>query len=1369
VSDPGEPQAPPPPQVPPAAVQLNPPNRPNRPGRMRRWVVRPFVWGLLLVVSLLAAGLLLIQSRFAHEQALARLVTVATTFLGGRKIQIGAVDYSFFPPALEVSNVVIPGPRPGDPPVLRAPFARLGLAVRDLRGRVFDLEQIEAVRPEVYIQVNADGSTNLPAFVLPQGGGGRRQLDVRLGHILVQDGVFRLNELRSPLSLDARAVWARLIGRAERHGEGGSRQDYLVTVQEVALKLPRALPYRLTLSARGSIVPEKGRVAIATARIAGPDLSLRADGFIDYLAANRRIELHCAGEGATHLVNRLGYVTDPIAGPFSLRGRFDFHQDAWSYSGTLSSPRVATLGRVFTDAAVTFLGGGKRLDVKVDRARYAGGALSGQVGIEYAKQTREGVPVALDLDLSGLEIQQLIADQFPGQDLPIVGGLVGRAGGKLKYQFSHLALATGTGRADLHVQGESGGGLPLEGDLPIALDRGVISATHLHLTSPGQDITSSGFTYDIPHARGRLDFQLVSQDVSPLNPVLAGHPKPGEPPAMWLPTQGRGTAAGTYTFDHADYNLQLALDLHDAVAPVTRADSVHGSLSLSPRAVDDLRLELTREGGAVMVTGRVPLPAPGRTAAGEPLALAVDAVQWPADDLGYFLPPQMSGVVKGQLSGRVDLSGPIEQPETRIEAQAQNLEVEGFALGKARFVASYAKGHFAVQEGQVEMPAGIAVVRGSYDELTRSLDATLTATGLSLAAAPFRDPLGGALTGRLSVDAAASGTLDQPKAMVSIRGRDLALDGRPMTEQTGQQAETQVVATWTGERLDVQGSLLGLASFQGGGRLDRKGADLAIEVRSDNLGAIARAFSPQPLPDLSGSLVGTLGLGASFGSKVYRAAVRLSDLRLQYAGHNISSREPVVAEVTPERVTLRSFYLGEPGTENELVLSGGFGLKRGVPLDLRFQSTLAASWAELFLPGTKVQGALEVLGVVRGTAGNPVLSGQGEIHNGQFILSSLAQSVDNVTGTLSFNRDRIVIDELRGRLGGGTVRASGSFSLPGGGRETDYRFEVAANDISLRFPEFLLNRGNAELSVISNGNSGGRQIVGQVNLQRSLYVEDITVDPLLLLQRLILQRQRLLAAETDDFQSTTQLAITVTGPDALRVRNNLANLAGDIDLTIRGSVARPVVFGKVTVNPGGTLVFNDNKYEVLRGNLSFDNAAKIDPVIDLVAQTEIQGFNVTLNLGGTFEKPDVHFASDTNLADLEIFSLVATGSRPSAEGSYTPPPAADQQAAPGDVARQFLYGQAASALTKRVGTLFGFDRFRIDPLTSAVGQPVSGVGFTVGKRLSKDIFVTYSYDPTNNRQSVVQVEWQLRKNVTLVLTQVGDGTYTVDAQWERRF
>jgi translocation and assembly module TamB len=188
---------------------------------------------------------------------------------------------------------------------------------------------------------------------------------------------------------------------------------------------------------------------------------------------------------------------------------------------------------------------------------------------------------------------------------------------------------------------------------------------------------------------------------------------------------------------------------------------------------------------------------------------------------------------------------------------------------------------------------------------------------------------------------------------------------------------------------------------------------------------------------------------------------------------------------------------------------------------------------------------------------------------------------------------------------------------------------------------------------------------------------------------------------------------------------------------------------------------------VQRGTLRFSNPERIDPVVDLVASTEVQGFNITLTLGGTLEHPDIHLASDSNLADLEIFSLIAGSQRPT-DNPLPPQTTAEQQADPNQLARQFLYGQAASAITKRVGTLLRFDRFRIDPVAVA-GQPTSGIGVTVGKRLSKDVFVTYSTLPTTSQQYIVQVEWQARKNVVLVLTRVGDGSYAIDAQWQRRF
>ncbi|HSG40141.1 MAG TPA: translocation/assembly module TamB domain-containing protein, partial [Thermoanaerobaculia bacterium] len=369
-------------------------------------------------------------------------------------------------------------------------------------------------------------------------------------------------------------------------------------------------------------------------------------------------------------------------------------------------------------------------------------------------------------------------------------------------------------------------------------------------------------------------------------------------------------------------------------------------------------------------------------------------------------------------------------------------------------------------------------------------------------------------------------------------------------------------------------------------------------------------------------------------------------------------------------------------------------------------------------------------------------------------------------GFLSFNRDRITIEEMQARFGNGTVEvAQGTLILPGSGRELSYRLDLQARGISMRFPEFLLNRGDALITLAST--EGGRRISGNVDLERSLYVEDVPIDLLAVIRNLF-ERQRQELVETDDFQATTELALDIRGPDALRVRNNVANLTGDIQLRVDGTVAQPVLFGEVEVNEGGTLVFSDNEYEVQRGLLTFGSTSRIDPVIDLVATTEIQQFDITLNIGGTLNQPDINFSSDSNLADLEILGLIATGARP--DLGTVPDRPANQDAAASRAAQDFLVGQAASAISKRVGQLFPFDRFQVFvPENQGSGQTSTGLGVTVGRRLSRDVFVTYTYDPASNQQYIVQVEWQVRKNVTMVLTREGDDSFAIDAQWQRRF
>lgn len=1350
-----EPEEPSPPET-----ALPPPLR-RRHGRVRRWVVRPFFWGLLLLFALIAGTWFFFQSQLARERVLARVVTQAERFLG-RDIQIGDVDYAFFPPALELRDIVIPGPRPGDPPVLEAPFARVQIAVRDFRGRVFDLEQIEVVRPRVYLQFNQDGTDNLPDFRFGQRRGPKR-FDVRVGHILIQNGTLQVNESRLPLQVDARAIWGRLVGRAERGGEGGNRLDALVTAQEVVTTLPRAKPYPFTLSVKGSLVPEQGQVRIASARFVGADLAGTAEGLVAYRAPDRRVELEIKAEGAARLANRLGYLKDPIEGPAKVNARVRWTKESWSYDGRATSPQLAMLDRVFEDVEASFQGRREQLDVQVDRARYAGGTLEGLITVD-TQEDEPGTPIALDLGYADLSLQKVIRDQFPGEELPIVSGLSGRVRGTLEYRFNTEAAVAGTGRADVQVRAASEGGLPIAGTLPIVLDRGVVSSRDLRLTAPGQVITSNGFTYDLQRGTGALDFRLVSQNVGPLYPLLAGRQAPGEEPPFWLPTRGRGVAEGTATFARRDLALRVRLDLQDVTAPVTTADQVRGSFLFTPRAVDELRLEMVRGPGALMVTGRVPLPEEGRRTASQPLTLAVDAAQWPASGLAYFLGPELARQVEGELTGRVDLSGTADRLNGRIDAQARDLRVAGATLGRAEARASFESGRITIEEGRLDMPAGTLYAQGSFDQATEALSFTVLAPSLSLSADPFQPYLNGELTGRMSIQAAASGTLSQPRATVSVRGQGLALRGRPL----GEDRETSAVAVWDGQRVDVRGSLLGLASFQGGGPLSRQGADLSVELRTDQLGALARALSPRPLPDFSGSLVGTLTAEADFPAETWRAGLWLSDLRLRYQDRTIASREPVVLAVTPERVVIESFYLGEPETENEIILSGSVALAENVPLDLRFQSTVAANWVDLFLPQEyRIEGALDVLGSIRGTLDDPSLRGQGEIRGANAIVPGLAQEIENVQGFLSFNSDRITVVEMRARLGNGTVQVTnGDLTLPGPGRTLSYRLDLLAEDISLRFPEFLLNRGDASITIAST--ETGQVIRGDITLERSLYVQDVPLDLLAFIQALF-QRQRLEVPPTGTLEAKTQLALAIRGPDALRVRNNVANLQGDVSLTIRGTVAQPVIFGEVEVAEGGTLVFSGNEYEVQRGILTFSNPNRIDPLIDLVATTEIQRFNITLTLGGTLDKPDVSFASDSNLADLEILGLIATGERPDLADAVPARPA-DQDVAASQAARDFLFGQAASEISRRVGRLFPFDRFQIFvPQTAGGGQLSSGVGVTVGRRLSRDVFVTYTYNPATTQQYIVQVEWQVRKNVTLILTQEGDESYAIDAQWQRRF
>ncbi|MCM2269935.1 MAG: translocation/assembly module TamB, partial [Thermoanaerobaculia bacterium] len=178
------------------------------------------------------------------------------------------------------------------------------------------------------------------------------------------------------------------------------------------------------------------------------------------------------------------------------------------------------------------------------------------------------------------------------------------------------------------------------------------------------------------------------------------------------------------------------------------------------------------------------------------------------------------------------------------------------------------------------------------------------------------------------------------------------------------------------------------------------------------------------------------------------------------------------------------------------------------------------------------------------------------------------------------------------------------------------------------------------------------------------------------------------------------------------------------------------------------------------------NPTRIDPLLDVVAATRVQEYDVRLQLSGPLSRPITAFSSDPPLPDLEILGLITTGA-PLESGLLTDVQPGGPEGSASVAAEALLYGQAASLVGARVGRLFGFDRIRVEPLTA--NDAVSTARVTVGKRISSRLFVTYSYDPSSTAQDIIQVEWRLSDRLQLVLTQNGDESYAVDARWEKRF
>jgi translocation and assembly module TamB len=420
-------------------------------------------------------------------------------------------------------------------------------------------------------------------------------------------------------------------------------------------------------------------------------------------------------------------------------------------------------------------------------------------------------------------------------------------------------------------------------------------------------------------------------------------------------------------------------------------------------------------------------------------------------------------------------------------------------------------------------------------------------------------------------------------------------------------------------------------------------------------------------------------------------------------------------------------------------------------VDLRFLSSFSSDITS--------GGSAQVNAAFAGTLSNPSITGRIHIENASGRLADFPTGLSAITGDLIFDATRLHFENLTAQAGGGTLHLTGSINYT----ERPVRYDITARSDStrIRYPEGMswLTAGSLRLT----GTTEGGLLSGRVTVERVTLAGGLEVAG-----SLFSTKEGINGPSTSSpFLRNLQFDIqAVSTPDA-RMQWPGAELEAEADLRVRGTWEHPIILGHIHVL-SGDLLFHGNRYRVARGDINFANPFRLDPVVNVEASTTIQQYEITLNFNGPASKLTLAYRSDPPLPAQDIVTLLALG-QTSSEG--TSRSAGNSQSTSGATA--LLSEAVSSQVGGRLEKLFGITNFRVDPALVGVGSTGSGQNaaarVTVQQQVTRNITITYISNVGSTQEQVIQVEYNVNRNVSIVALRDYNGTFGIDVKIKKRF
>jgi TamB, inner membrane protein subunit of TAM complex len=1350
--------------------------------RVRRLVLR-----LLALVAAVVAALLVTLFTIDLGPALREAAEQQGSRYMERPLRIGRLSAKLTPGEFLVEDLVIEGRSPSDRPFFKAKTITVKLPWWSIISRELVIESVAMTDWEMVIETWQGGRHNFPKVTPKTKRQGPPAFITTVKSVVASRGHLIYQDHGTPWGIVASNLTVQLVKSAPTNDYRGRSTFSGGTVQIMGYQ-----PFRLDM---------QSRFKLNGAKVEFDRIDLISDGARS--VATGVADIPRWPEQLYQVRSKIDFPTQKniffhgqkfaVSGTGDFTGTFHLFKGGRELKGSFASPVAGVNDWRFPNLRGSVLWLPDRLEITNATSELSGG--TARFDYRMAPFGRLATPTLAtwDVEYKDVDLARL-TDFLETQGLRLSGRASGR--NRLEWPLGKWAQKKGNGEAIVQppagmspmtralaanlvaelsaLPEETGpfnprvslGYQPMAGRIVYAIDPEWI---RLERSWAATDRTYVEFEGQTAFGeRSRIPFHVTSLDWQESDRLLAAIMTAFGSPTGAVPVGGYGEFDGVFLDAFRRPRIQGTMRSErmrawDVVWGTGRAD-----LAIENSYVFVSNATMTSGEREIRADGQFALGYPRRDG-GDEIDARIRVTRWPLAQLRHAFNLD-EYPIEGTVSGEYQLYGKYQTP---LGFGRLNIQ-KGTAYGETFEVATAAlrfEGNGVRLDG-IEIKKSTGGLTGAawigWDG-TYSFNADAARIPVeSLASVAFpKAPL----SGRLQFNATGAGTFEEPRYDVKLGVDDLFAGDEGIGQLSGRLALRGELLT-----LDLEAASPRLV-VSGSGRIaltPEMDAEVTVRFRETSLDPYVRFFEPRLSPFTTAIVGGTMRVVGELSNldhlmidtKVEQLDMKLFDYRVRNEG-------PIELVLDQNRLEIGAFHLVGEGTK--LQLDGEMNLREK---SIGIQATGDANLGILqgFFRNLRSRGTAALKAEINGRLDDPIFAGSATISDGRLRHFSLPHSLESINGTLSFDASGIRVDDVQGRLGGGTVTFGGRIGLNGFALG-DLSLTAVGERMSVRYPEGFRSIIDADLGL--QGSIGSLVLNGTVVVQDGVWSRRIETSPDLF--NLTGGSPGSLVNGATVTTLPLRFDIGIVAASSLRIENNIANMVASADLRLQGTYDRPLLFGRAEIERGD-VVFEGNRYVVTPGgSIDFFNPSRIEPFFDLEAETRVrrpaQSYRLTIGLSGTTSRFAYSLNSDPPLPEVDIISLLF--------GQNVDLEDAELRALRSNAAQQseeallregmarLLVSPISTPVGRALGEAFGIDTVQITPTLGNESDPLTpSARVVIGKRISNRAYLTFARalgTSSSSRDQILVLEYDQNDRVGWVLTQLGDGTFALDFRVRHRF